>query len=413
MTYTYATDNRLLTRPTTTPTCAEFRRYVTDQAGMRLAELDSLSGYAGLQSAMTYTAAGQLYYAVTPRAAAGPYDHAWHWYDAGGRRMMSHVASGSTLGASVRPDSSWGTRTYYLNDGDDVGLTLVKGSGPTWRYHQRYLLTGLDEMAALRLSLNGTPTNLAVVSDRQGSFLMAVEASGAEKSEAGFYLTGPFGQLESGSAAATDGGTHAGLGFTGAGTATAAGGYVYLRNRWYDPKTGRFLSQDPIGLAGGVNLYAYAGNNPIAFEDPFGLDAVKVIFKRYQVTLGHVFGKKVTAPLGHGGVISIDDKGRTRYYEYGRYGSSHGDVRRRTVPDVFMGEDGRPTDASLKKLYDYVSKHYGQGKEVEAEYHEDADAAKVNAFAEQRKNDPDRAAYDLLTNNCKTFATEAIEAGKN
>lgn len=40
---------------------------------------------------------------------------------------------------------------------------------------------------------------------------------------------------------------------------------------WYDPLTGRFLTQDPIGLAGGVNLYAYAGNNPIAFSDPFGL----------------------------------------------------------------------------------------------------------------------------------------------
>jgi uncharacterized protein RhaS with RHS repeats len=40
---------------------------------------------------------------------------------------------------------------------------------------------------------------------------------------------------------------------------------------WYDPQTGRFLSQDPIGLAGGVNLYAYAGNNPISYSDPFGL----------------------------------------------------------------------------------------------------------------------------------------------
>jgi RHS repeat-associated protein len=66
--------------------------------------------------------------------------------------------------------------------------------------------------------------------------------------------------------------THTGLGFAEAGTPTSAGGgYVYLRNRWYDPQTGRFLSQDPIGLAGGVNLYAYAGNNPASFSDPFGL----------------------------------------------------------------------------------------------------------------------------------------------
>ena len=60
-------------------------------------------------------------------------------------------------------------------------------------------------------------------------------------------------------------------GFTGASTPNATGGMVYLRNRWYDPTTGRFLTQDPIGLAGGVNLYAYAGNDPISFSDPFGL----------------------------------------------------------------------------------------------------------------------------------------------
>lgn len=45
----------------------------------------------------------------------------------------------------------------------------------------------------------------------------------------------------------------------------------YMRNRWYEPKTGRFLSEDPIGLAGGINLYSFAGNNPISGSDPTGL----------------------------------------------------------------------------------------------------------------------------------------------
>ncbi len=45
----------------------------------------------------------------------------------------------------------------------------------------------------------------------------------------------------------------------------------FFRNRWYDGNTGRFTQEDPIGFAGGSNLYAYAGNNPASFTDPFGL----------------------------------------------------------------------------------------------------------------------------------------------
>jgi RHS repeat-associated protein len=43
-------------------------------------------------------------------------------------------------------------------------------------------------------------------------------------------------------------------------------------NRWYDPKQGRFISQDPIGFAGGdENLYRYVGNSPTNATDPSGL----------------------------------------------------------------------------------------------------------------------------------------------
>jgi len=49
-------------------------------------------------------------------------------------------------------------------------------------------------------------------------------------------------------------------------------GFYYLRNRYYDPRTGRFISKDPIGFNGGdVNLYGYVGNNPVNWVDPWGL----------------------------------------------------------------------------------------------------------------------------------------------
>jgi hypothetical protein len=44
-----------------------------------------------------------------------------------------------------------------------------------------------------------------------------------------------------------------------------------MRNRWYDPNTGRFTQQDPIGFAGGSNLYGYTGGDPVTFSDPTGL----------------------------------------------------------------------------------------------------------------------------------------------
>ncbi|CAG2159120.1 hypothetical protein LMG26411_06455 [Cupriavidus numazuensis] len=51
-------------------------------------------------------------------------------------------------------------------------------------------------------------------------------------------------------------------------------GLYYNRHRYYDPHSGRFITQDPIGLAGGVNLYQYAPN-PIGWIDLLGLERIR------------------------------------------------------------------------------------------------------------------------------------------
>ena len=46
----------------------------------------------------------------------------------------------------------------------------------------------------------------------------------------------------------------------------------YNQFRHYDPGLGRYITPDPIGLAGVLNLYSYAGQNPINYTDPLGLE---------------------------------------------------------------------------------------------------------------------------------------------
>src|SRR6185437_16440934 len=79
-------------------------------------------------------------------------------------------------------------------------------------------------------------------------------------------------------------------------------GLIYMRARWYDPALGRFISEDPAGLAGGINPYVFAGDDPINKSDPTGL---------VQVNGEDVPDWVVREILGggNGGGISISDDG--------------------------------------------------------------------------------------------------------
>jgi RHS repeat-associated protein len=45
---------------------------------------------------------------------------------------------------------------------------------------------------------------------------------------------------------------------------------LLLTHRYLDPATGRFLTRDPVGFDGGINLYAYVGNAVVNKIDPWG-----------------------------------------------------------------------------------------------------------------------------------------------
>ena len=64
------------------------------------------------------------------------------------------------------------------------------------------------------------------------------------------------------------------FGFAG-GLYDADTGLVRFGARDYDPETGRWTTKDPIGFAGGANLYGYAGADPTNFLDPRGLESIE------------------------------------------------------------------------------------------------------------------------------------------
>jgi len=74
-------------------------------------------------------------------------------------------------------------------------------------------------------------------------------------------------------------------GFTGH-SQVASGPYWLTPWRLYDPGTGRWLSKDPIGFAGGINGYDYVDGRPLVEEDPYGLLSGSVIKVAVRVVAG-------------------------------------------------------------------------------------------------------------------------------
>jgi RHS repeat-associated protein len=71
-------------------------------------------------------------------------------------------------------------------------------------------------------------------------------------------------------------------------------GLIYVRNRFYDPELGTFISADPMGYVDGPSMYAFAGSNPVNLKDPLGLQSMRQAIEEYAVDAysGDNLGKK-------------------------------------------------------------------------------------------------------------------------
>jgi RHS repeat-associated protein len=176
---------------------------------------------------------------------------------------------GALLTAGYRGDGlrAWkqaagGGRTYFLYDGKTPVLELdAAGTATavnTW---------GAAGLAARRSS----GTSVFYTFDPQGSTAQRLDAVGTVLTS---HIFDAYGAGAS-SGATTD--PYAGYGAQWGYYTDVETGLQLLTSRYYDAGTGRFLTRDWIGHSGGINLYGYAGNNPITRVDPSGEAFIAVL----------------------------------------------------------------------------------------------------------------------------------------
>jgi len=195
--------------------------------------------------------------------------------------------------------------TIYVTDADNREILEYNGaSGQIQRWYS-YGLGPNDVLNQMNIVAN---TRETMITDIQGSILATLDSGSAVLATTGYR---PYGESPSTS------GTFQYTGLLRIDPET--NGIYYARARMYSPNLGRFLQVDPIDCAGGVNLYAYVGNDRLNLTDPLGL---------WTLQLGGSIG--YTLPFGISDTIfagiAFDDRGGVAICHGGGlgYGSGFG-----------------------------------------------------------------------------------------
>ncbi|MFD9961637.1 DNRLRE domain-containing protein [Amycolatopsis sp. NPDC058986] len=158
---------------------------------------------------------------------------------------FDYAADGKRQGRTIN-----GVTTNYLYDGDNPVQEKVNGAVTA-----TMTSAGVD---GFQLRESGGTTR-RFLTDALGSAVGLADNTGVGAS----YSYEPFGRTY---VTGNDGGNP----YRFAGREDDGTGLYYNRARYYSPGLQRFLSEDPIGFDGGINLYGYAGNKPTQLTDPMG-----------------------------------------------------------------------------------------------------------------------------------------------
>jgi RHS repeat-associated protein len=238
-------------------------------------------------------------------------------YDAMGRRTEKTV-NGSTTG--------------FLYDGTQA-IAELRGGAVDTIYHNGL---AIDEVLA-RYASSGNKTLLT-------DALMSVIAQANDaQSVDNYYAYSPYGE-------ATTLGPDGGNSIQYTGRENDGTGLYYYRARYYDAVLKRFVSEDPIGLGGGANVYVYVKGSPANFRDPLGLLTLQVGLS-INVQIGPV-------TLQGSAGIAVDDKGNFGTYDY--YGAGVG-VGERVSGGLSVALSNAKTICDLAGAFNNVSIGGGVG----------------------------------------------------
>ncbi len=231
----------------------------TDSGAAMVANTNRYSSFAGYT--LGYDAEGNL----TSKTKTG-YSQTLTWNALG--QLATVTTNGVTVGYTydgfgrrVKRDQG-GTVNWFVYDGDDLLLEL-DGSGALLREYAYW--PGTDQPHSMQVWSGGsTHTKYYYAMEHPGNVTGLINAGSQVVNQ---YHYTPWGVAETNTSETVP----QPLRYMGR-ELDATTGLYYVRARWYDPTLGRFNSEDPIGLDGGINPYAYAGNGPVNGRDPSGLE---------------------------------------------------------------------------------------------------------------------------------------------